>query len=174
MKYLENKIIKTILDNASNYRKLEKTLLRLPKENEVGIQLITYVKSDNTIRKKSSSTITNDSIIARNQKSIGLIDNQEIYNEWPISLATVKKNYGEDIIDELTVNFQPFQKIATVKAVKLTRKLLDVLNVKEDHLEITVDWSNEPMIAEIGDYLTDQNYSISANDMNAYEKVENN
>lgn len=170
MKYLQNKTIKILLDNAPNYRKKSITLLRLPTEDEIGEQFITYVADDKDIRIESKSIITKNKIIARNPNAIGYVNQEEIYNEWPIDKDTVIKNYGKNVLDQLTFEFQPFQKISTIKAIKLTRKILNELGLN-DILEIDVDWSEEPMIAKIGDYITDQNYSISATDMKDYEKV---
>lgn len=170
--YLENKTIIKYLNQASSYQKKQTTGLRLPSPIEIGQEFITYVKDDNSYRKESLSIINNSHIIARNSEIIGLKeDGQAIFNEWPISFDVVKNNYGEDILSKLTHNFTYHKKHASLKAIEITEDIFTVLNIKGNTLEIPVSWSHEPMIAYIGDYLTDQGYSISKNDMLAYSIV---
>lgn len=171
MNYLDNKTIKELLALAPNYRKKEKTALRVPLQNEIGKEITTYVAYDNTIRVESVSIIQSNSIIARNNKLLAIKDGEEIYNDWPISSDVVIKNYGQEVYDSLTHEFSSHSKIKTIKAILLNKDILEILNIKENILLIPVSWSDIPMRAMIGDYLTDEGYSISQEDMKAYEII---
>lgn len=169
MKYLDNKIIKSIIDNSDSYVKKEKTLLRKPNPWEIGTTIITYVKDGDNIRIESSSPVNQDSIIAKNPNQFFDSAGKIFYNIWPINIEVVKKNYGE-IEDDLTFEFQPFQKIKSLKAVQIDDNIISILGCN-DKIEIDVSWSDKPMIAIKGDYLTDGGYSISAENMKDYEEL---
>jgi hypothetical protein len=157
-------IIKKIFDSKAYgvYRKKYPTLLRKPFPNEIGNTLNTYIK--NNI--ESSSVITADSIIARNE--IPLENN---YNEWVIPYQDAIKDYGKKEIDSLSFNFTQLYKRQTIKAIKLTGLLLKLLNF-QDVIFIKVPWSSEPMSGRSGDYLTDSGYIISAEFINTYELIQ--
>jgi hypothetical protein len=157
---------------GEEYRKSAKTLLRLPENDEIGMPLITLVKNTfGEIQVESVGKIQEDSVIARNPEPIG----DEIFNEWVIPTETVKKNYG-DI--QLTEEFQPFQKIATVRAIPLSvvypllvAAKVEGVDVENQTFSFRVSWSDFPMVAGSGSYLTSGGYAISATDMQAYEKL---
>lgn len=156
------------------YRKKEKTLLRLPKQNELDTVFITYVKAGSGVRQESINTITKDKVIARNPTIIGHKDGKDIYNEWLVDKDVIAKNYGKETLGELTEDFKPFQKTATITAALLTKKLLAIIFplTSGNELPIKVDWSPHPMVAHIGDYLTDAGYSIAPEVIeNTYEIV---
>lgn len=173
MEYLNNPTIKSAIANGAVYQKSATTLLRKPAPQEIGKSFDTFVKDGETIRKESSNTITNEVVMARNSTVIAHEKNElPVYNEWLIPLATAVKNYGQDVIDSLNNDiYSEHKKKATLKAIEIDQDVLNKLEVKGDILEITVSWSKEPMLAKIGDYLTDGGYSISQHDMKDYEKV---
>lgn len=172
IEYLDNEKFQNHLkENGKEYRKSAETLLRKPKVSEES--LVTYVDDQGALRKEAESEITPGSVIARNDGIIGEIDGQPIYNEWVIPAETAEKNYGSEAIDSLsTSDFSPHKKKATIQAVELTSELMDMLGQKGEELPIKVSWSDKPMIAKVGDYLSDQGYSISKTDMQkTYEVV---
>lgn len=160
-----NELLEKLFDNANEYVKIEKTLLRLPMQNEINKEFITYVKdlrSNNQVRVESKNIINCNKIIARNKNPIVVsIYGEDIYNEYLISKENVIENYGK-ILHLLSNKFQPFQKITKIKAIKVTKELLNQLGT--DKIKINVTWSDSPMIAIEGDYLTNKNYSISQYD----------
>ena len=156
------------------YRKKEKTLLRLPKQNELDTVFITYVKAGSGVRQESINTITKDKVIARNPSVIGNKDDKDIYNEWLVDKDVIAKNYGKETLGELTEDFKPFQKTATITAALLTKELYGIIApfLSGSALPIKVDWSPHPKEAHIGDYLTDSGYSIAPEVIeNTYEIV---
>ena len=173
MEYLNNPTIKSAIDNGATYQKSAMTLLRKPTPKEIGKEFDTFVKDGETVRKESSNLVTGEVIIARNHTVIGQDKNGLlIFNEWLIPLSTAIKNYGQDVVESLAYDiYSDHKKKATLKAIEINQNVLDTLDVKGDILEITVSWSKEPMLAKIGDYLTDGGYSISQHDMKNYEKV---
>ncbi len=170
--YMENQKTAEMIENGQVYRKKEQTLLRKPFFEEIKTTMITYVKSENGIRKESEAIINEDHVIARNNQPIAQINGNYVYNEWPIHSSVVIKNYGQEVYEKLTSDFVPFHKKATVKAVLLTQDILLQLGVSGNVLEIKVSWSEQPMLAHLGDYLTSGGYSISQEDMKAYELVD--
>jgi hypothetical protein len=172
IEYLQNTQISTLINQANAYQKSERTSLRLPHTSELGQEFITYVKDGQNIRKESSNIVSNEVVVARNSTLLGLNqEGQEIYNEWLVPRATVVKNYGQDVLDSLTEEFTQHKKKATVKAILLTQEVFDLAGVAGDTFAIKVSWSEEPMLAKLGDYLTSSGYSISAHDMKGYEVV---
>jgi hypothetical protein len=170
IEYLKNSSILRLLENSEEYQKNAITLIRLIKKEEVGQSFKTYVADENGLRVESTNLFTEDKVVARNQNPIGFNNNKDIFNEWLIPLDVFIKNYGPEAYKELSCNkFTPLKKIAKVKAIEITQKVLDDLNIKEDFIPIKVSWSTEPMIAKLGDYLTNEGYSISKDNMKDYE-----
>lgn len=163
--------IEHMLSVAQEYQKKERTALRKPETHEIGQMIITYVKNGDSVRIESTSTVSATCVIARNLEILGQVNGKDVCNEWPISLATAVKNYGQDVIDALGHEFTLHKKKATVKAIILTPEVMNILGVQGHTLDIPVSWSDKPMQAQIGDYLTTGGYSISAHDMSAYEKI---
>lgn len=171
--YLDNAEIQKLFLNAGRYRKSATTLLRLPRPEEVGKTLVTFVKDGDAIRQESESIIKGDDIIARNAEIIGVYQGHEsVYNEWPVNEKTIIKNYGEAAHRSLTQEFTAHKKQATLKAIEITQAILDALAVQSDTLTIPVSWSDKPMLAKLGDFITSEGYSISAHDMKSYEPAE--
>lgn len=165
MKYLENANVAATIAGAPKYQKSEKTGLRNPVAEEMFRPFTTYVKDGDGVRAESKNTVTGNDVIGRNPDPIGTGPNGPIYNEWLIPRDVAVKNYGAEAIESLTGEFSNHRKSSLIRATKLTQATLDELGVSGDILEITVDWSPEPMKAKLGDYLTDGGYSISAHDM---------
>lgn len=162
--YLQNEQVKNMIENAPQYQKSALTGLRK-------VKFTTYVKDGNSIRIESTPFLPGV-VIARNPGVIGELNGQPLYNEWPISIEVAVKNYGQDVVDSLTEEITEHKKKATIKAIELTQEVMHTLGVKGDTLPIKVSWSPDPMLAKIGDYITDSGYSISAHDMKTtYELV---
>lgn len=125
------------------------------------------------MRQESTSEVKPGSVIARNDGAIGEIDGKPVYNEWVIPAETAVKNYGLEVVKGLSNSeFSPHKKQATIQAVELTNEVMDILGQSGDELAIKVSWSDEPMMAKVGDYLSNQGYSISKTDMaKTYELV---
>lgn len=172
IRYLDNQHIQQLFTQAQEFRKSATTGLRLPKSEEIGQEFPTYVKDGDTVRQESLNIIKEDTIIARNPYVIGQQNGQDIYNEWGVQTATIVKNYGQDVVDQLTQEFEFYKKKAVVKAIPLTQEIFELFAVQEQEFPIHVDWSPEPMLAKVGDYLTSGGYSISAHDMTGYELIE--
>lgn len=173
IEYLNNSLVYNRFKDASLYQKKALTLLRFPSPSEIGTTLITYVKDleAGSVRVESSVVISEGQVLARNPDSIGEEKGNLVYNEWVISPEVIVKNYGQDVLDSLTDIFQPFRKSALLKAILLTPEIMADLNVEGDYLPIKVNWSNTPMMAKIGDYLTSEGYSIAADNMCDYVLV---
>lgn len=173
--YMDNAQVATLVSSGGTYQKSAQTALRKIRQDEVGKTLVTYVKTtDGTgVRKESESVLDQSKVLARNNNVIGVNEaGQEIYNEWPMSIETAAKNYGQDVVDSLSdTTFSLHKKKAKLKAVVLDRNILDILGVEGDALHIKVSWSDEPMVAHIGDFLADGGYSVSLHDMKDYEAV---
>jgi hypothetical protein len=168
IEYLKNPEIEKQLNSAPEYRKAGLTSLRRPRESELGTDLITYVKdakAEGGIREEVKNRIVEGVVIARNPGPISEQGLPERFNEWLIGEAGVVKNYGKDILDGLTEEFVEHRKKGTIHAIEITPEVLRTLGVTGETLEIKVSWTDSPMIAHIGDYLTDGGYSISKFDM---------
>lgn len=175
IEYLGNPRIKEMIENGTEYKKSEVTFLRKPAKYEIGNRWITYVGDekypDGYRVESNSASVGADDVIARNGKVLGYTNGEPVYNEWPIGKPTVVKNYGQEIYDGLTDDFVGHKKKATVKAIEITRDVMNKLGVKGDVLEVKVSWSDKPMIAHLGDYLTSGGYSISKENMKDYDVI---
>lgn len=173
IEYLQNEEVKAMIEQGGTYQKSAKTGLRNPQISELGNTFNTYVLKDGALRVESTNTVTEDTVVARNPGVIGQMDGKDVYNEWLVPKATAIKNYGEHVVSNLKDDFTYHRKQATIKAIPLTEDVMKKLGVEGDILNIKVSWSPEPMVAHVGDFLTDGGYSVSAHDMkNTYEKVE--
>lgn len=164
IKYLENSQVASLIQQGKTYQKSALTGLKK-------LKFQTFVKDGDSVRMESECFLPG-CVIARNPGVIGT-DKQgnDIYNEWPISIETAVKNYGQEVVDSLTDDFTYHKKKATLQAIELTQEILNILGVQGDTLEISVSWSDQPMLAKIGDYLSSGGYSVSAHDMQGYELV---
>lgn len=173
IEYLKNETVAKLINDGEVFQKSALTGLRLPTESEIGQDMITYVNHEGQIRKESSTKITKDVVLAKNLNSIGLNEQgKEVFNEWPIPMVTAVKNYGQEVVDNLShETFTNHKKKATLKGIVLTPEVMTLLGVSGDTLEIKVSWSDEPMMAKVGDVITDGGYSVSKHDMQDYEKV---
>lgn len=174
--YLQYEHVRKLLMVAPVYRKKETTALRLPLESEIGDELMTF-KADSTsplgYSQEFKSTITGDVVIARNSRTVlGQINGKPLYNKWLIARDIVEKNYGNDVLSDLGFEFTERQKKSSVRAIEITEELLEIFGIEKDQpLEIKVPWDSQPMTAHQGDFLTDQGYSISAQNMKDYAQV---
>lgn len=157
--------------STQKYIKKAETLGRIPQDSEQGGELITYVKNDEgKIVQETSNVITEDVVVARNPEE--LEDN--VYNEWLVPKETWLKNYGALPSTEFT----PMKKIATITAMEMSQVRIDSL-VEKGYVKdkgngiynVDVSWSEEGMDFQKGDYLTNQGYTINAEEMKkTYEK----
>lgn len=172
IEYLQNAEVKELIDNAPSYQKSALTGLRNPKENEIGIDFLTYVLKDGALRVESQNTISDEVVVARNPGVIGQIEGKDVYNEWLVPRATAIKNYGASVVAGLSNDSTEHKKQATIKAIEITPSIMKTLGLEGDILNIKVSWSPEPMVAHVGDFITDSGYSVSSTDMkNTYEPV---
>lgn len=174
--YLDTDAFKKALLQAGEYQKTAETLLSLPNKCQLGMQFETYVKDGNEIRLESVNVVGLHHVIARNPSPIGFDDAKgHLYNEWLIDSEVVRKNYGDHAISVVmeSEGFTAHRKVATVKAIRLTRRLIEAIQPGNtgDFMAINVSWSDQPMLAQVGDYLTSGGYSISNHDMNSYEEI---
>lgn len=161
---LDNKLKNIIFSNSVFFRKKEKTGLRKVTSEEIGQKWNTWVSSGDKVRLESQNEVHSDHIVARNPYPIGIENEKPIYNEWLVEKTVIIENYGQDVVDNLTDDFTFHLKIKTIKAVPITLSLLEQLGCKEDKLYLKVSWSDMPMIGEIGDWLCNEGYTISAFD----------
>ncbi len=180
VEYLLNLDIKKKIDDGFEYQKKDVTLLRRITPDEEGHELLSFVKDkkDGSIRRELAGSMSGAvSVLARNPDPIGKdAQGMDLFNEWLIPLATLIKNYGQVVSDNLTTEFVGHKKKATLHAIPIDSDVLEILTradcVDADgNIYIKVSWTDEPMIAREGDFLTDQTYSISAHNMDGYELV---
>lgn len=172
IEYLQNEEVKALIDKAPSYQKSALTGLRNPEPSELGQGFTTYVLKNGELRVEATNTVSEDVVVARNPGVIGQLDGKDVYNEWLVPKATAVKNYGEGVVSGLTNEFTEHKKQATIKAVELTPEIMDKLGIEGNVLNIKVSWSPDPMVAHVGDYITNGGYSVSSTDMkNTYEAV---
>jgi hypothetical protein len=180
--YLDNAAVAKQIADAPKFEKSAQTLLRLPAQAEIGQYLITYVEgadidayySDGgtTARIEATNKITENKVVARNPGFSRKYDEKPVFNEWLMNRATAIKNYGEDIVGGLSEEFSSHKKKGLIQAVQLNNELMEKLGVKGDTLEINVSWSDQPMRAKVGDWITNAGYSVSAEEFgNTYSAV---
>lgn len=174
--YKLNGEVMALFHFAPAYKKLEKTYFRLPKKEELGTKLITYVKNPNGVgyRKEAEIDIPENRVIARNDYIVGYDENGDtIYNVWTKPFKEVIDSYGMKAFDSLTTEFQAYSQIVPIKLLEITPEIMKMLGLEgANELPIEVTWSKEPMIALVGDFLTQNGYSISQIDVNLqYEKL---
>lgn len=174
--YRLNARVMALFENAPLFKKVKKTYFRHPCADEIGGTLITYVKNPdgNGYRKEAEVKITNDRVIARNDYLVDVAaDGKGIYNDWTKPYDEVIKSYGQEAFDKITTEYQAFQQILPIRLVKLTPEVMDLMGLSgQESLEIKVSWSDVPMVALLGDYLTENCYSISQIDVQLqYEEI---
>lgn len=152
---------------AELYRKKSATLGRLPLATEIGKPFPTYV-SDNKggYTLETENVISNNIVIASMPKPI--VNN--IYNQWLVPKNTWVKTYGELPTE---TEFKPFQRIKTIKAIKIDDSLLKLLGSQDgETATIQVSWDPKGMKVYKDGYLADYEYGIAPDEMKAnYEKV---
>lgn len=152
MNYLAHPQIAQWMALAPVYHKAATTNLRRPLPHEVGQPLTTLVKDGAGISAKSTNTVTHDCVIARNAQAIGMVNGLEVFNEWGIAPNVVAANYGQHVVDGLGVAFTAHRKTNPIRLLLLDDRVLGALGVAGDELRITVDWSDQPMIARKGGF----------------------
>lgn len=196
-KLIEKEVTKLGKNNVT-YRKNTLTLGRLPSDFEISKSFTTYISDgNNNIKEETTNIITNDVVIARNPDSIGTkrigFITELIYNEWLVPKETWIKNYGRlpnpekkllvsiNDINVFNDYFEPMKKVATIQAIEITNdifKQLKQIGLKESpklnsYLILPVDWSPNGMKFTIGDFLTNQGYTIDKEEMSkTYKKDE--
>lgn len=175
--YKKNRELMDMFSSAPTFKKLEKTYFRLPKAEEVGKKLTTFVINPSGVgyRKEAEIDIPANRALARNDYLVGVSpEGSKIFNEWTKPFSEVIESYGQKAFDSLTHEYQSFQQIKPIRLVLLTAEIMALLGLMgHTELPIEVAWSKEPMVAHVGDYLTENGYSISQVDIKLqYKKVE--
>lgn len=166
--FKKNPQVMDLIAKAPYYKKLEKTFFRKPKVNEIGTSLVTYVANPSGVgyRKEAEIVIDGSRAIARNNLILEMIDGKPLYNEWTKPYSEIKESYGQECIDALTDEYQEFSQVKPIRLLRLTPEVMGMLGLKgQEVLLIDVAWSDNPMVALLGDYLTANGYSISQVDV---------
>lgn len=173
--FKNNQTIMAMINDAPYYRKLKKTFFRKAHPSEIGKVLTTYVKNPNGdgYRKEAEIVIDGTRAIARNNLILGYVDGKPLYNEWTKPFSEIKESYGQDCIDTIDFEYKEYQQTTPIRLLKLTPEVMTILGQEgKDKLLIDVTWSDEPMVALLGDYLAANGYSISQVDiMMQYQEV---
>lgn len=174
--YKKNSNVMELFKGAPFFKKVEKTYFRLPKVDEVGKKLITYVVNPdgNGYRKEAEVNIPENRVLARNDYVVGVnASGEKVFNEWTKPFSEVIESYGHDAFNSLTHEYKPYTQIKPIRLLLLTAEVMALMGLMgHNELPIQVAWSEEPMIAYVGDYLTENGYSISQVDIKLqYEKV---
>lgn len=167
-----------LIQRGTVFRKRAQTELRLPRADEVGRQLTTWVKDGNGIRAEVENVVTADKIIARNQTpncepggELWTSQPEARYNQWLIERADAEKIYGAEAIASLGMEFSAHRSTRAIRAVELTARLATELGSTDGYLRFQVTWSRKPMVAKTGDWLTEGGYSIGQSEMaRSYEE----
>ncbi len=173
-------------------RKSAKTLARTPSSDELGQEVISYVKKskpdfekmrtegyddevyeveDGFIVVESRSTITDDRVISRNPTPLGNVDGKEFYNDWTQPRDTWLENYGV----EPSAEFAPYKKTATNQVLKIDGRVMKILCGDSDasSATIAVDWSLDGQEVYKGGYLADAGYGLEQGEFDkTYEVIE--
>lgn len=181
--YMHDEHLLKLINQCPEYKKKERTDLRRAKDTEIGEQHVTYVWDKATQRKRpeTSNVISPGCVVARNRRPICRDDNGfQVYNEWLIPADTVIKNYGQEVYDGLSDSFPAsdsfpgYAKKTTIKALRIDDKVFEFFEqlecVEKGKIYLKVSWGE--MFVQKGDYLTNQEYAISDNDMDlTYELI---
>lgn len=150
---------------APEARKNAFTLARKARKEEVGTIRKTFVLRNWKVEVEGEKPVTNDSIILRNPTPIA----EGVYNERPIEPDSRKNNYWDA---QATEEFAPFQKINTIKLVKITQDIADAMWYPDWNVRLTPSWWETEMTWGIGDYLVDGWYILNAREFeNTYTIV---
>ena len=168
VKFQDNEVIMGMFEtNAITIQKKALTSGRLPTEDEVGQELITYVAdSEGNVKEETRNVITADVVIARNPTPVA----DGVYNEWLIDKETWLKNYGV----EATTEMKEYQKLGTIQALPITEEVLKELgSIDGETAMIEVSWSDSGMEIYKGGMLCDQGYGLAPSEYkNTYQVVE--
>jgi len=115
---------------------------RLPKPEEIGQELITYVSRGGQVEIESRHVITEDMVLCSNDGILGQIDGRDVYNEWPRSHEYFAASYGGALSDRM----QPFHKKAVATIIP-AEKIWTELRGKpdEDVVTVAVSWGTGTM-----------------------------
>lgn len=167
--YKKNAIVMEMIKKAPLFTKNATTFFRKPKPEELGTTIFTYVKNpDNDgYRQEAQAVICGSRVIAKNGYVVAYNESGEpIYNEWTKPVNEIILGYGQDCIDSLTYEYKEFKQIRSIRMLKLTPEIMEILGLG-GHKKLLIDviWSVEPMVALIGDYITENGYSVSQMDV---------
>lgn len=155
-------------ENAQIFAKKEKTLGRLPTENEIGLDFPTYVSDGKgSYIVETRNLVSNHVVIASKETPIV----GDVYNQWLVPKAKWVDTYGQLPV---STNFQPFKRIKTIKAIKIDAEMLKLLGSEDGKTAtIKVSWSVDGMKVYKDGYLANYEYGIAPEEMEAtYELVE--
>lgn len=153
---------------ARQYRKAQVTLARLPRPDELGATLVTYIAAPDSVLgylKEAEAVITADKVITRNLKPIN--EAAGIFNEWQQDAAVFLKNYGT--MPEST-EFVPYRRKGMLNAIEIDDQVLGLLGSTDGQTAvIATDWSAEGMTVYRGGLLADAGYGIAVDERETYE-----
>ncbi|MCW8331575.1 hypothetical protein MD588_22515 [Photobacterium sp. SDRW27] len=160
--------VMTEFDTAKEFRKKALTYGRLPHRSEIDRVFPTYVADDNGKPKlETENVVSADVVIARNPEPVS----GAVFNEW-----LVPKEKWEDTYGELPqfVEFAPFKRVKTIKAIPITDEVLTLLGSEDGETAvIAVEWNDQGMTVYKDGYLADGGYGIAPEEMaKTYEEVE--
>ena len=161
------------------YHKVGLTMLRKISKYEVGDTLCTYIKTHDGIAIESTAIIKEGDIIARNPTPVMTLDlcngKHCIYNQWLISEKTVEENYGKEVLEKVKNNtsglMQCFSKSKHIKAIKLTKEIINMVNPGFYSIYFTIPGTNTTQYCGEGHYILSEGYGISEEDMKQYKSV---
>lgn len=111
---------------------------------------------------ETKNKITDDVVIAKNPKPLGIVNGEIIFNEWLIPKDIWNKNYGFKV-DNVQ---KEYKKIKTINAIKITDDVLLKLGSKNGlTARIKVNFSENGMVVYKGGLLTDQGYGIAPQEL---------
>jgi len=160
--------VMTEFDAAKEYRKKALTYGRLPHRSEMGRVLPTYVADGNGKPKlETENVVSDDVVIARNPEPVS----GAVFNEWLVPKDKWETTYGEL---PLFVEFAPFKRVKTIKAIPITEDVLTLLGSEDGETAvIAVEWNEQGMKVYKDGYLADGGYGIAPDEMaKTYEEVE--
>jgi hypothetical protein len=173
-----------LLNKATKFQRTGPVFIRKVRPDEIGTKLVTYIKDIESGLPKIEGEgviLSEGMFILRNPKPIYTPKNtkhdEPIFNEYVSNdLPYMIKNYGQNIVDELTYEFQLKRKKGQFQAILITKELfqkfvqLDCVDA-DGRIHIAVDFKPAFMYAYQGGWLNSSGYAIGADEMLNYEPV---
>ncbi|KJG11476.1 hypothetical protein C0W96_11510 [Photobacterium kishitanii] len=147
-------------EHAQLFVKKGITFGRLAHKKELQTPFPTYISDGKgSYILETQNIITDDIVIASMPKPI--IDN--VYNQWLVPKKSWLKTYGA--LPQST-EFKPFNRIKSIKAIKITEEMLTLLGSKDGKsATIKVSWNTNGMKVYKDGYLANYEYGIAPQEM---------